>query len=79
MTHVGDLRVRALRQLWRWAEVVVDAGTQGGAPNTLVGGVGVSAQAAVLPAHRAVVERHCRRRRRRRVWGRDEEDGAEVR
>lgn len=59
VTHVGDLGGRALDGLRRRAEAVVHTGAAAAAPHTLVGGAGVPAEAAVVAAHRAVVERHC--------------------
>lgn len=61
VTHVGDLGGGALRGLRRRAEAVVYAGAAAAAPHTLVGGAGVPTEAAVVAAHRAVVERHCSR------------------
>lgn len=65
-THVGDLGVGALHVvgvLGPWlagpAQLLVHAGLMLGTPHAAVLLVGVLAEAAVLPAHRAVVQRDC--------------------
>lgn len=62
-THVGDLGVGALcvvriiaPLLLGIAQLLVHAGLLLSTPHTSVGHVGALAEAAVLPAHRAVVE-----------------------
>lgn len=59
MTHISDFWVGALRWL-RWtAEFPVNAAVWGGAPNTLVLGVGMFTQAAVLSSHWAAIQYDC--------------------
>lgn len=65
-THVGDLGVGALGVvriiaplLLRIAQLLVHAGLLLSTPHTPVGHVGALAEAAVLPAHRAVVQGDC--------------------
>lgn len=65
-THVGDLGVGALgvvriiaALLLRITQLLVHAGLLLSTPHTSVGHVGALAEAAVLPAHRAVVEGDC--------------------
>lgn len=65
-THVGDLGVGALgvvriiaALLLRIAQLLVHAGLLLSTPHTSVGHVGALAEAAVLPAHRAVVQGDC--------------------
>lgn len=66
-THIGDLGVWALGVvriivplLLRIAQLLVHAGLLLSTPHTSVGHVGALAQAAVLPAHRAVVQGNCK-------------------
>lgn len=65
-THVGDLGVGALHvvgvlgaRLTGRAQFLVHTGLLLGTPHTAVLLVSVLAQAAVLPAHWAIVQRHC--------------------
>lgn len=65
-THVGDLGVGALHvvgvlgaRLAGRAQLLVHAGLVLGTPDAAVLLAGVLAEAAVLPAHRAVVQRDC--------------------
>lgn len=60
-THVGDLGVGALHVVGflGHAQVLVHAGLVLGTPHAAVLLLGVLAEAAVLPAHRAVVQRDC--------------------
>lgn len=67
-THIGDLGVGALSVvgiidplLLRIAQLLIHAGLLLSTPHTSVGHVGALAEAAVLPAHRAVVQGDCRR------------------
>lgn len=51
VTHISDFRVGALRWLRQRAEFSVNTRTSGGAPHTLVGGVGMTTQTAVFSSN----------------------------
>lgn len=50
-THICDLRVGALRWRRQPAELLIHTRVRGCAPHTLVGGVGMTTQAAVFSSH----------------------------
>lgn len=66
LTHIYDFRAGALRWRRQPAEFLIHTRARGRAPHTLVGGIGMTTQAAVFSSHRTVIQPNWRRKRRRR-------------